>query len=237
MSEQDDQGQPWQQQPEPETHPPAPQPPGYGAPLPPAAPYAGQPGYGQTYQPPQPPSAPPGYGQQPNYGQPGYGQPGYGPQPGYGQQGYPQQPSYGQQPYGQPGYQQQPYAATAGQQQTAYQQSGYSTGGYPVQPAEPAKKGRGLLWTILGLVVVIVAAVLVTGLVAPGWLKTTKLSHTAVESYIEQQFGAKGVACNGGSDIDISKGRTFTCTGADNSSFKVTLTDDKGGYRVSTANG
>ena len=192
--------------------------PGYGA-----APSYGQAGYGQ------PGDGQAGYGQ---YGQPGVGQPGYGQgygQPGDGQQGY-GQAGYGQQGYGQPGYGQPGYG------QQGYQQQSYATQGYQ-QPAQPAKKGRGLLFSLIGLVVVIIAAVLITGFVTPGFFKKTELSHSAVEGYIEKNLGATNVTCNGGSNIEVKKGKTFTCTGSDNAKFTVTMTDDKGGYSPVPDNG
>ena len=103
------------------------------------------------------------------------GQPDYGQQPGgYGQQpgGYPQSggfPQYGQQPgYGQPGYT-QPYPA--------YDQGGGGGGGYPPTgqypgygAPPPGGGGKKGLWIgITVAVVVILAAVGITGFVAPGF--------------------------------------------------------------------
>jgi hypothetical protein len=197
----------------------------------------GQPGYGQ------PGYGQPGYGQ-PSYGQPGYGQPGYG-QPGYGQPGY-GQPEYGQQ-YGQPGYGQPPYGQQYGQPgyDQQYGQYGVAAGyaqppGYVQQPgygapggyAQPAKKSRkGLVVALLaGLVVLVAAGVLVFLYLN----RETRLSHTAVQNYIEQHLGATGVVCNGGKDFTMkSNGQTFTCTAAGGKTYTVTIENkDNGTYQV-----
>lgn len=127
-----------------------------------------------TY-PPQPPNQPDPYGQQPDpYGQGqgghygwqppsgGAGQHGVGPDP-YGQGGqYGAQPPYGG--FGQGGY-----------PQGGYPQGGFPPGGqYPPGPgsgAPPGKKRTGL-WVGLGaggVGVLALAAVLITGFVAPGF--------------------------------------------------------------------
>lgn len=222
------------------------QPPGYASPSgyrPAPSPYppaAGQAGYGQPGQPDyaQPGYGQPGYGQQQygehqqgqqaygqqqygehqraqqGYGQ--YGQQGYGQQYGeqqYGRQGYGQQ--YGEQQYGQQGYgQQSPYAAEQGTDR-------------------PPKKGKGLLLSTIGVGVLVIAALLIVLLWKPGYLVTKSLSHSAVERYITTQFSASNVTCNGGSNITITKGKTFTCTGANGATFTVKLTDGSGGYQVS----
>jgi hypothetical protein len=63
--------------------------------------------------------------------------------------------------------------------------------------------------------------------VKPSWLIHKNLSHTAVEQYIEtsSSFGhPTGVVCNGGKDIKVSSGKTFTCTASDSSVFSVQIT-------------
>ena len=63
--------------------------------------------------------------------------------------------------------------------------------------------------------------------VKPSWLIHKNLSHTAVENYIESNsnFGSpKNVVCNGGSDIRVTKGKTFTCTASGGSTFRVEIT-------------
>ena len=203
-----------------------------------------QPAYGQPEQPPY--GAPAGYGQQQAYGQPQ--QPAYGEQPAYGQ---PQQPAYGEQPaYGQP--QQPAYGAPAayGEQQAygqpqqpaygapAYGQQPYGAPDYgpgPVQPGGPArKKGKGLLYTVIGLLVLIAVLVVVSFVAKiPTSLYPKKLSHSAVEKYVGTNFSASGVTCNGGKDYTIKKGKTFTCTADQSSTFTVTLTNNDGKYVVS----
>lgn len=201
-----------------------------------AQPGHAQPGYGQS-----------GYGQS-GYGQSGYGQSGYG-QPGYGQSGYGQsgygQPGYSPAAYGQAGYGQPGYGQT-GYGQTGYGQPGYGPPGYPpavgpagaAGPTEPKKNRHGLLWSLAAVVVIIaVLVVLSVTLKVPSSLYPEKLSHTAVESFIEDHYGASDVTCNDGKDVPIEKGKTFTCTGADNARFTVTLTDDEGGYNPQPDNG
>jgi hypothetical protein len=61
-------------------------------------------------------------------------------------------------------------------------------------------------------------------------LVSKKLSHSAVEQYIERQQGVSNVTCNDGNNIPIKKGRTFTCVAGDGARYTVTMTDDKGGY-------
>jgi hypothetical protein len=126
-------------------------------------PFGGQPTYGGFGAAPQyggQPQPQPQYGNQPQYG----GQPSYGQQPTYGGQpplgGQPQfgaQPQYGgQPPYGGP----PPF-------------------GYPPAPPAPNNKRTVLLWSVVG-VVVVVAAVLVTGLAWPGWMnKSTPATSSA----------------------------------------------------------
>ena len=78
-----------------------------------------------------------------------------------------------------------------------------------------------------------VAAVLLFLVVKPSWLVKKDLKHTAVEGYITQQFAVTGVNCNNGSNIEVKKGKTFTCTASGGKSFTVTMTNDDGGYQVS----
>jgi len=62
----------------------------------------------------------------------------------------------------------------------------------------------------------------------PEWRITKQLSHTAVEQYIEtsSSFGhPTNVICNGGRDVKVAKGVTFTCVAADASTFHVEITN------------
>ena len=178
----------------------------------PPAPTGQQSAYGQ------PPQQAYGQPQQPAYGQPE--QPAYGAPAAYGEQqayGQPQQPAYGA-----PAYGQQPYGAPD-----------YGPG--PVQPGGPArKKGKGLLYTVIGLLVLIAVLVVVSFVAKiPTSLYPKKLSHSAVEKYVGTNFSASGVTCNGGKDYTIKKGKTFTCTADQSSTFTVTLTNNDGKYVVS----
>jgi hypothetical protein len=61
------------------------------------------------------------------------------------------------------------------------------------------------------------------------------LSHTAVEKYIEQHFGAPNVTCNNGADFTMHRnGATFTCSASNGRTFTVRI-DNKtdGHYTVS----
>ena len=85
-----------------------------------------------------------------------------------------------------------------------------------------------MIWSALAAAVLIAGAVLLFW--APGFVVTTKLSHTAVENYIAMQLGADDVVCNGGRDITISQGRTFTCTAAGGAAYTVTITRSDGAH-------
>ncbi|WP_431902852.1 DUF4333 domain-containing protein [Amycolatopsis thermoflava] len=187
-----------------------------------------QPGYGQQ------PGQPQQYAQQPQYGQaPGYGQP----QPGQFQPAQPQsaQPQYGQQYPGQaaPQYAGQQYAG----QQHPGQQRG-APGGYGQQ--QPAKKGGKGLLIGLGAAVVVVAAFCVTAFLAPGFLKTTVLSQSAVQDGVKQvlignyQLTEVGdVQCP--ADQEVKSGATFDCSAVVNGQGKtvtVTIKDDAANYEV-----
>ena len=204
------------EQPAPGTPPAYPQPPAQ----PPAYPQqpAGAPGY------PQQPAQPPGYAPQPGYGQQ---QPAYG-QPGYGQQPYGQQPAYGQQAYGQPGFGQQP---AYGQQGYGVPAAGYGTaagyGAATAQPVAKRKRRKGPLIAVLVLLAVVIAAGLFFVL-----KPKPALSHSAVETFITSQYTATNVVCNGGKNITIKKGTSFTCTADGGKSFTVVMLDAKGAYQT-----
>jgi len=209
--------QPTQQFPPPSYPPPSPPTSSYPAPTYPPPSYPQQPHPQASY-----PEAPyPQYGQQPY--------PGYDPnqQPQYGQQPY---PGYApNQPYGYPQQQSYPY----GYPQPGYEQQSYAQPGY--QP-EPAKANRTPLWIAAGGAVLVVVA-LVLLFWEPGFAVTKKLSHTAVENYIEQNLGSSNVVCNGGQDIGIEKGKTFTCTGSDGARFSVTITQTDGAHYTAVPEG
>lgn len=163
-----------------------------------------------------------GYPQQP----PQYGQ--YPPQPQYGQQpGYPQQPQYGQYPQ-----QQQPYYAQQPGQYDYGHQGGFGT---PV----PRNGGGGkLLWIITGVVVVVVAALGITGFWLPGFFVTKVLDQTAVQNGVKQMLATYGVTADGVScpaKQEVKPGSTFTCTatiGGKQQQVTVTVQDADGNYQV-----
>ncbi|HKS46227.1 MAG TPA: hypothetical protein VJT49_14170 [Amycolatopsis sp.] len=146
-------------------------------------PQPGQPDYGQQPSP---------YGQQPG----GYGQqPGDHPQTGgYPQTGgFPQSggfPQPGQQPYGQPGYGQQPYpgydAGGGGGYPPTAQYGQYGGYGAPPPGGGGGKKG---LWIGLGVgLVVILAALGVTGFWVPGFFlsKDSKAGSGGAQAVAQQ---------------------------------------------------
>ncbi|GAB2978806.1 hypothetical protein LWP59_39525 [Amycolatopsis acidiphila] len=131
-------------------------------------PQPGQPDYGQ--QPDPYGQQPGGYGQQPG----GYGQqqPGYPPSGDFpqqpGQPQYGQQPGYGQQPYGQPGYTQPyPYDQSGGGGQPPYGQ--YPPGMYGAPPPGGGGSKKGLWIGLTVGLVVILAALGITGFWKPGF--------------------------------------------------------------------
>jgi hypothetical protein len=228
--------QPWGQQPT------------YGGPQPGSGDFpAQQPGYGQPQPYGQPPAYQPPPGQHPGYGQPppGYGQPDpnqpspYGqpdpnqPQP-YGQPDPNQQP-YGQPQYGQPPQQypgQPPYGQYPGQQPY-----GQQPGGFP-GPGAPPKK-RGMLWAIVAVVVVLVAAVAVLGFVTPGWFNKKVLDQTAMQDGVsnilktDYKLNVTGVTCPANESVSV--GNTFTCTATIDGQQKqvqITVKTSDGQYQV-----
>ncbi|TCP54317.1 hypothetical protein EV191_103362 [Tamaricihabitans halophyticus] len=120
--------------------------------------YPPQPG---PYQ-PQDPYGQGGYPQDP-YGQGGYQQGGYPQDPYGGQGGYAQQPGLSD-PYGQAAYQQDPYG------QYAQYPGAYGQPGGPGGPGGPPQKSKATLWISLSVgAVVVIAAVLITGFLTPGF--------------------------------------------------------------------
>lgn len=215
--------QPWGQQPGQQSGGFPAQQPGYG-----------QQGGGQYYG--QPATPAPGYPQQPGTGQ----QPVYPQQPGYPvpgvdptqQQQQPAYPGYGQpaQPYqaqGQPGYGQQypnPYG----------QQPGF---GGPEQ--EGGRRRGGLIWGLVIGVVVIVAAVAITGFVWPAWATTKVFDQSALQDGVttilknDYKLNVTAVSCPSGQDV--SAGSTFTCTATIDGQPKqvqITVKDSSGTYEV-----
>jgi Domain of unknown function (DUF4333) len=207
-------------------HEPAYAPTQYGQP----PPYPGAPQYPQGHE----------FGQQPTqYSQPGQpGQPGQPPTQ-YGQPGQYQPPQYGQQyqpteGYGQPGQ----YAAPGG-----------PYGEVPPWQAGAEKRSRSTLaivGSIVGvLVVIVVAAVLVTGFWKPGFFVTTKLDVNKAQQGVQQiltdqtnGYGVKSadnIKCNNGQDPVVKTDATFTCdVSVDGQHKQVTVTfqDNSGTYEV-----
>ncbi|MBB5954084.1 hypothetical protein FHS29_000654 [Saccharothrix tamanrassetensis] len=148
----------------------------------------------------------------------------------YGQQD-PSQQQWGQQgQYGQPGY---------GQQQNPYGQPGFG----PQQP--PAKKSGAVLWVVVALVVLVVAAVGITGFVAPGFFKKKIFDNASVQTGIVQILkddykisDVESATCNGENPVEPN--RTFTCKvkiGGKDKDVKITVKTADGEYEVGQPTG
>ncbi|WP_027941789.1 DUF4333 domain-containing protein [Amycolatopsis taiwanensis] len=180
----------------------------------PAQGYPGQAGYGQQY---------PQYGQQqpPQYGQQ--------PQPQYGQQ-----PDYGQPPYGQPQY----------GQQYPQQQYGQQPGQYGAPPVPRARKKAGkTVWIVISAVVVVAAAVGVTGFWKPGFFVTTVLDQTAVQNGVRtvltgqppNGYGQSVSTVSCPAKQPVEAGIKFDCSvtvDGDQKTVTITVKDTDGNYEV-----
>lgn len=166
----------------------------------------------------------PHWGQQPpppNTGMPPSG-PGFPPQAGFTPQ--PPPPQYGHAPQHQPAY--PPPSAPVPPQ-----------GGFG---PPPRKKRRVLPWLLGGAGVVVVAAVLVLGFVAPGWFVRTVFDASSVEKGVEQTLkgsyrlsGVGPVVCPSGQPVEV--GSHFDCQvriGGETKTVTVTVKTDEGVYEV-----
>lgn len=136
-----------------------------------------------------PPQQPGQYGQQP--GQPYGQQSGYPPPGGFQQQGGPYGQPYAQQPYGQQPYSPQPYGQ---------QQYGQAYGPYPQYPQPggfggpgPPKKNKTGLWVGIGagLSAIAIAALLITGFLAPGFFLDEESEQTQVAGASSPEAAAR----------------------------------------------
>jgi Domain of unknown function (DUF4333) len=203
-----------------------------------------QPAHGGPYQQPQSGGFP---AQQGGYGQPvapnqagwpqqtGHGQP----QPGYGQQSVPG--TYGQQDQQQfqPGYGQQPtpqYPGGYGQPQQQY--PGYQPGFPGAEGATPRRR-TGLVWTIVVIVVVLVAVAGVLGFVWPGFFNTKVLDTASVQNGVKSilqndyKINVGSVTCP--SNPEVKVGNVFTCqvtVDGQQKSVQVTVKTSDGQYEV-----
>lgn len=194
----------------------------------------------QWGQPPAPGPASGGFPAQGYPGQPGYGQQQYPPQYGQPQQSqqpppqqYGQQPQYGQAPYGQRQYGQQ-YQQQYGQQPGQY--------GAPMAPPERKKIGK-TVWTVLGAVVVVVAAVCVTGFWKPGFFVSTVLDQNALQNGVRtvltgqppNGYGQSVSAVSCPEKQPVKAGTTFDCSvtvGGSQKKVTITVKDADGNYEV-----
>ena len=84
----------------------------------------------------------------------------------------------------------------------------------------------------------VVALAVIAAFAVPALLSTRKLDHTAVERTVETQSAdsqlsftrVTDVKCNGGRDMTIRKGATFTCTAANGVRVIITVTSLTGDY-------
>ncbi|MGW3960718.1 DUF4333 domain-containing protein [Amycolatopsis sp. NPDC005003] len=179
--------------------------------------------WGQPQQPQQWGQQPGGYTppQQPQWGQQ---PPPYGQQPGggYPQSGPQAQPQYGQQPGGQYDYGQQ-FPGTAAP-----------------EAEKPAKSKKGLLIGVVAAIVV-VAAFLVLGFVAPGFLKTQVFNNTQMQTDVQKLLtetykidGVTGVTCP--AEQKVEDGAKFECTATiagKPQQVPITVKGTGGNYEVS----
>ncbi|OBK46777.1 DUF4333 domain-containing protein [Mycobacterium sp. 1081908.1] len=99
-------------------------------------------------------------------------------------------------------------------------------------------------WYVGGFAAFVAAALLFTGLVAPGFWLTKKLDVAKAQAGVQRilsdpsGYGAKNVSdvtCNDGQNPTIAKGNTFTCEATIDrvkQLFVVIFTDDEGNYTV-----
>jgi len=159
-----------------------------------------------------------------------YGMPQQGGQ--FGQQ--PQNP-YGQQQAGQFGQQQNPYGQPNpyGQQQNPYGQAD------PYGQQQPKKSGA-VLWVVVALVVLVVAAVGITGFVAPGFFVTKVFDNAQMQKdvvgVLKNDYkipDVESATCPGEQKVKV--GATFECTaqvGGNEKKVKITVKTADGEYEV-----
>jgi len=186
--------------------------------------------------------------------------PGYG-QPDPSQQQSPQQPQWGQppqptqqypapggydpsqpqsNPYGQP--QQNPYGQPNpyGQQQDPYgQQNPYG------QPQQPPKKSGAVLWVVVALVVLVVAAVGILGFVTPGFFKKKVFDNASVQKgvvkILTEEYkisDAESAVCP--AEREVKPNTTFECTvkvGGKDKKVTITVKTADGEYEVGQPTG
>lgn len=195
--------------------------------------YGQQPGAGQQA----------GWGAAPQQGYPGQGYPGQqgqqGPPPGYPAYPGPQQP-YGppsQQPYGAPGQPQYGQPNPSSQFGAPGQQFGQPA---PYGAPGGPKKSKTPLIAAISAVVVVIAVLLITAFLAPGWATSKVLDASAVQDGVQKVLtdtykvsDVSKVSCP--ADQKVIDGGTFTCKatiGGKDTDVKITITDDNGTYQV-----
>jgi hypothetical protein len=110
----------------------------------------------------------------------------------------------------------------------AGEQPGDPYGWQPPEPEPPAFSMRAITIIVICTAVSIIVVGVIGALLVHG--RNTQLSHTAVERYIADTYNVD-VTCNGGRDMPIATGRTYSCVGG-GVVLAVHLTDNHGGYEV-----
>jgi len=97
-----------------------------------------------------------------------------------------------------------------------------------------------LVWILVGVAVIIVAAVGVLGFVTPGWFNRTVFDHNAMNNGVKgilvndyKEPSNTSVSCPSGQQV--KKGNTFSCTAVIDGQSKtvdITVTSDSGVYEV-----
>ena len=187
------------------------------------SPWGGQGGWDSGSQPTQ------------QYAPGGYPPQGYGPQ-GYGQQGYGQQGGnadpYGPQPTQQfPAYQAGQYGQAPGPYGQTQQYGGYPPA-YPGATEPARKRNRGVLYTVLGVIAVLLLLGGVFGFLAlrPKVFDANALNRT-ISSQYKDKFGDASVSVSCPQGQKVSKGATFTCDIQGRSEkIQVTVSSKDGDY-------
>lgn len=160
----------------------------------------------------------------------------YGTPPQGGQFGQ-QQP---QNPYGTP-----PQGGQYGQQQNPYgQPNPYGQQQNPYGQQQPKKSGA-VLWVVVALVVLVAAAVGITGFVAPGFFVTKVFDNAEVQkgvvSILKNDYkipDVESASCTGEHTVKV--GATFECTakvGGNDKKVKITVKTADGEYEVGQPTG
>jgi len=139
-------------------------------------------------------------------------------------------------PYGMP--------QQGGQYGQPQQQNPYAQPDPYGQPQQPKKSGA-VLWVVVGLVVLVAAAVGITGFVAPGFFVTKVFDNAEVQkgvvSILKDEYkipDVESATCSGEHKVKV--GATFECTaqvGGNEKKVKITVKTADGEYEVGQPTG